>query len=68
MIRFLERCLNDQPDNEADSHRWWKVLPVRLTTGQWSRANGQLWRRRTASGWEYQQDAESEDEHAETRW
>lgn len=47
-----------------EDYRWSKYSPifepkVRLADGKWS-GNGQLWRRRSASGkWEYQQDTET---------
>jgi len=65
MIRLIERWLNDEPHDAALWHRWWKMFPVRLNDGRWSRSVGQLWRRRSGSGWEYQQDAETEDQWME---
>lgn len=51
---------------EADDALWQKcaprILPVRLTDGGWSMPHGQLWRRKGPEGWEYRQDAETDDE------
>lgn len=49
-------------------HKWSTTLPVRLINGRLSSPVGQLWRRQTSSGWEYQQDAETEDEWLGNRW
>lgn len=60
-----------RPKPVADTsvwHKWATTLPVRLTNGRLSSPVGQLWRRKTAAGWEYQQDAETEDEWYGNRW
>lgn len=38
------------------------LWPRRLIDGAWSAPTGQMWRRRTATGWEYRQDAETVEE------
>lgn len=44
----------------SGKRRWHKAMicgPVRLRDGSWSTAGGgQLWRRETEEGWEYEQD------------
>lgn len=52
------------PSDPAVWHKWSTLLPVRLMDGRRSRSVGQLWRRQTASGWEYRQDNETEDDFA----
>ena len=41
------------PADETVWHEWWVLLPVRLVEGTRFAGTGRLWRRRTATGWEY---------------
>lgn len=51
------------PANVHQWHRWNSPWPVKLIDGTRQRADlGQLWRRRNGDRWEYQQDAESDED------
>ncbi len=58
--RYLAR---EATANETYWHKWNTLLSVRLIDGTRSTGLGQLWRRRTVAGWEYQQDPETDDEY-----
>lgn len=51
------------PVSETRWHRWNTLFSVPLIDGGRSQGLGQLWRRRTFNGWEYQQDAETEQDY-----
>lgn len=53
------------PDNW---HKWKTFFPVRMTNGELSGGMGQLWRRRRADGWEFQQDDESYQDFLDRTW
>ena len=55
------------PLDETKWHKWYVAGSVRLSNGKRSELGGQLWRRKTRYGYEYQQDAETEEE-AFARW
>jgi hypothetical protein len=46
----------------------WTGFGFRLTDGSWSKRGGQIWRRRTSKGWEYRQDAETEEQWQDRQW
>lgn len=57
----------DAPENPAYWHKWNTLsLPVRCIDGRWR--NGTLWRRRTSTGWEYQNREETYEEWEGRQW
>lgn len=68
MLRAFDRFFNAAPADLSVWHKWWTVFPVRLVTGRLSSPVGQTWRRQTATGWEYRQDAETDIDWLERQW
>jgi hypothetical protein len=56
---------------DAKDAVWCEFTPLRpyvLIDGTLSKPTGRMWRRRTADGWEYRQDAETVDEFYDRQW
>jgi hypothetical protein len=58
----------DRPFDDRQWHHWQTIAPVRLVGGGWSAGAGQLWRRRSVSGWEYRQDEETDEAWWDRAW
>ncbi|WP_439814517.1 hypothetical protein [Zavarzinia sp. CC-PAN008] len=57
MTDLLRILFRREPPARPDLwHRWEPLFPVLLANGWPSLPIGRIWRRRTARGWEYQQD------------
>lgn len=56
---YLQR---QEPADDTLWHKWNTILPVKLDNGDWSWDAKQLWRRRTASGWQFRADEQSRQE------
>lgn len=68
LIDFFRRAYGrPRPASETTWHKWMVILPVRTIDGD--RVTGDLWRRKTETGWEYRELAEGgENDWREDAW
>ncbi len=57
-----------EPPRDGIWHAYTPLLLVRLTSGRWSRPEGQIWCRYSSGRWEFQQDEETEEEWLNRQW